>query len=282
MNNSKTLRNIIIFVIMSLVCGWIGLLFDKVIESSPDKQSLGMGIWLIFPLLTTLLLRLFAGDGRKDIGFGLHIKGNIQWYIVSLVIFPLVTAFIIYIGMMFGWVSITGFRTQAYLSVFGVAVVGGLVKNFFEESVWRGYLTAKLLTTKIKDIWLYLIVGGVWGLWHLPYYLYFLPEADMFTVLPVSRFSFAIVSVFTMICWSVMFVELYRLTKSIWSVVLLHTIEDSVVNHLIIDGHITIFSGKEIWVSPIVGILPSLLYIGVGILLRYYRIKQDDVAETSV
>jgi len=282
MNNSKTLRNIIIFVVISLACGWIGLLFDKAIEPSTNEQSLGMGIWLIFPLLTTLLLRLFAGDGWKDIGFGLQIKGNIKWYIASLIIFPLVTALIICIGMMFGWVSIAGFRTQAYLSVFVVAVAGGLVKNFFEESVWRGYLTAKLLTTKINDIWLYLIVGGVWGLWHLPYYLYFLPEADMYTVLSVSRFAFAIVSVFTMICWSVMFVELYRLTKSIWSVVLLHTIEDSVVNHLIIDGHFIILSGKEIWVSPIVGILPSFLYIGIGFLLRYYRIKQDDVVKTSV
>jgi len=275
MNNSKTLRNIYIFVLVSSACGWLGLLFDKLIEPSTNEQSLGMGIWLIFPLLTTLLLRLFAGDGWKDIGFGLQIKGNIKWYVASLIIFPLVTALIVRMGMMFDWVSITGFRTQAYLTVFGIALAGGLVKNFFEESVFRGYLTAKLLTTRINDIWLYLIVGGVWGFWHLPYYLFFLPEADMYTVLPVGRFAFAIVSAFTMICWSAMFVELYRLTRSIWSVVLLHTIEDSVVNHLIIDGHIIILSGKEIWVSPIVGILPSLLYIGVGILLRYYRINHN-------
>jgi Co/Zn/Cd efflux system component len=70
-----------------------------------------------------------------------------------------------------------------------------------------------------------------------------------------------------------MFVELYRLTKSIWPVVLLHMIEDSLINHLVIDRHITIVSGKEILVSPIAGIITAILYVGVGLLLRKYRIR---------
>jgi uncharacterized membrane protein len=205
-----------------------------------------MGIWLTLPLITTLLLRIFAGDGWKDIGLKLNLKGNIKWYITSIIIFPLVTALILIIGKIFGWINFTNFRTEAYSAGFFGTLIVNFVKNFFEESVWRGYLTAKLLKTKIKDIWLYIIVGGVWGTWHLPYYLFFLPHSTMYEILPVERFAFAIISIVTMIFWSVMFVELYRLTESIWPVVLLHTVQNSLMNHLVIDGHIIIVSGKKI------------------------------------
>jgi membrane protease YdiL (CAAX protease family) len=153
------------------------------------------------------------------------------------------------------------------------------VKNFFEESVWRGYLTTKLLNLKVKDIWLYLVVGGIWGVWHLPYYLCFLPQADINQVLPVGRLTLALVAIASMICWTVMFVELFRLTKSIWSVVLLHAIEDSLINHLVIDGHIVIAAGKEILISPIAGMITSILYLGVGLLLRQIRITKKNIRQ---
>ena len=269
---NKTIRNIIFFICVSLSCGWIGLLIDKFIVPKPNEDSLGMGVWLVLPLIVTLLLRIFAGDGWNDIG--LKIQGDIKWYIVSFMIFPLVTALVLILGNIFGWVNLTNFRVKAYWTGFIGSLIVNFIKNFFEESVWRGYLTTKLFKTKIKDIWLYIIVGGVWGIWHLPYYLYFLPHSAMYEVLPVGRLSFAIIAIITMIFWSVMYIELYWLTKSIWPVVLLHTIEDSLINHLVIDGHVTIVPGKEIWVSPIIGIITTLLYLCVGLFLRKCRIKK--------
>jgi membrane protease YdiL (CAAX protease family) len=262
-------------VFISFSCGWLGVIIDKFIASQPNEESLGMGIWLIFPLLATIFLRLFAGDGWKDIGLKPNFKGNIKWYIISLLIYPIVTAIILIIGKILGWINFSNFRTETYFSGFLGLLIVNFVKNFFEESVWRGYLTAKLLKTKIKDIGLYLIVGGVWGIWHLPYYLVFLPQSDMYQVLPVGKFTFAIVAIISMICWTIMFVELYRKTGSIWPVVLLHMVEDSLVNHLVIDGHITIVSGREILISPICGIITSILYICVGLLLRHNRIKNE-------
>jgi hypothetical protein len=97
----------------------------------------------------------------------------------------------------------------------------------------------------------------------------------MHEILPVGRLLFAIISIVTMVCWSVMFIELYRLTKSIWPVVLLHVVEDSLINHLIIDGHTIIVSGREIFVSPVIGIMASVLYICVGVILRRNRIIKE-------
>jgi len=273
-SNKKNIRNISIFVVISLASGWLGLLVDKLITSQMNEESIGMAIWLVLPLLATMFLRFFAGDGWKDIGIKFNFKGNVKWYFAALMIYPSVTAAILAIGKIFGWISFSNLRTDVYLTGFVTLLLPNLIKNFFEESVWRGYLTAKLLHTKIKDIWLYTIVGMVWGAWHLPYYLYFLPETDISQVLPSGKLAIALIAIISMTCWSIMFVEIYRLTKSIWSVVLLHTIEDSVINHLVIDGHITIMAGKEMLISPIAGVITSIFYLSIGLLLRQRRIAK--------
>ena len=271
---NKNIRNIIIFALVAFTCGWLGVLVDKFVEPQPQGESLGMGIWLVLPLLTVILLRFFAGDGWKDLGINPNFKENAKWYIVALLIYPLVTAIVLTLGKIFGWINFANFRTDVYMAGVVTALLPNFVKNIFEESVWRGYLTTKLLNEKIKDIWLYLIVGGIWGIWHLPYYLRFLSEAEMYQILPVGRLSFALIAIISMICWTVMFVELFRLTKSILSVVLLHTVEDSLINHLVIDGHIAIVAGKEFLISPIPGIITSILYLSIGLLLRRSRISK--------
>jgi hypothetical protein len=270
---NKSVRNICIFVFVALSCGWFGVFIDKFIENPSNEETLGMGIWLVLPLLATIILRFFAGDGWKDIGFKPNFKGNIKWYCVSLIIYPIVTALALIIGKIFGWISFSNFRVNEYLAGFIGLLMIEFVKNIFEESVWRGYLTAKLLKTKIKDIWIYLIIGGVWGLWHLPYYLVFLRETDMYQILPVGRLVFTLVAIVSMIFWTVMYTEIFRITKSIWPAVLMHMMEDAVINHLVIDGHIKISSGKEILISLIAGIITTLLYVIVGLLIRQCRIK---------
>ena len=271
---NKNIRNIIIFAFVAFSCGWLGVFVDKFVEPQPEGESLGMGMWLVLPLLTVILLRFFARDGWKDLGFRPNFKGNIKWYVIALLIYPCITAVVLTFGKILGWIDFANFRTEVFFTGFTVALLPSFVKNIFEESVWRGYLTTKLLNEKVKDIWLYLIVGGIWGIWHLPYYLCFLPQADMYQVLPIGRLAFALVAIVSMICWTVMFVEIFRLTKSIWSVVLLHMVEDSLINHLVIDGHIAIVAGKELLISPICGMITSGFYLGVGLLLRQSRISE--------
>ena len=232
-----------------------------------------MAIWLILPLMTSLLLRAFAGDGWDDIGFMPRFKGNIKWYIISFIIFPIVTFVVIVIGDVTGWIDVSALNIQAFSVVF----VGGFsfqfIKNFFEESVWRGYLTSKLLKLGIKDFWLYIIIGVVWSCWHMAYYLVFLPLNEIQAILAVNRLTFFFIAIVTLVGWAVMYTEIYRLTKSIWPLVIMHMVEDALVNPLIINGYIKIGSGKEILISPIIGIITTILYLAVGLGIRKYRIK---------
>lgn len=271
----KTKRNLLIFIVVILLSGWLGVFVDLFIPEQPKGDTLGMGIWLVFPLLTTILLRVFAGDGWRDIGLLPNLKGNIKWYIVSLLVYPVITSIVLLLSYIFGWMDFSNFNLDVLVSVF----VGGLliqfVKNFFEESVWRGYLTSKLSSLKVNEFWLYFIVGGVWGAWHIPYFLVFLSESDIFSVLPVNRWLFALIGIVTMICWTVMYTEIYLMTKSIWPLVLMHMTEDALVNPLILDGYIKIAQGKEFLVSPTAGIITTMLYLMVGCLLRTKRKKLE-------
>lgn len=266
-------RNIIIFIAIVLVCGWLGVLVDGFIPGQPQGNTLGMGLWLVLPLLTTIVLRSFAGDGWRDIGFMFHLKSNVKWYIVSLLVYPAVTFTVLLISYLFDWMDFSNFEINTVISVFMGSLLIQFVKNLFEESVWRGYLTSKLLALKVNDFWLYLIVGGVWGAWHMPYFLVFLSESDIISVLPVNRWLFAIVGIVTMIFWTVMYTEIYLLTKSIWPLVLMHTTEDALVNPLILEGYIQVAQGKEFLVSPTAGIITTFLYLIVGLLLRTKRKK---------
>ena len=275
MNRRKVIRNLIIFTVIAIFSGWIGILIDNVIPEQPEGDSLGMGIWLVLPLLAVIALRTFAGDGWKDAALNPRLKSMAVWYVIAFLIFPAVTAIVMLIGKMFGWIDLSGFSLSDFVSVFVGLLIFEFIKNIFEESVWRGYLTVKLIKLKLSDFSLYLIVGLIWSVWHLPYYMEFLPEEVITSVLPVGRFTFFLVGVFIMTAWTVMFVEIYRLTNSIWPAVLLHAVEDAVINPLIIDGHISIAGGMEIFISPICGIIPTAFYLMTGLWLRKRRILAD-------
>jgi len=62
--------------------------------------------------------------------------------------------------------------------------------------IFKGQLERSRFQAKNPTDWkIYLTVGSLWGIWHAPYYLVFLPEADVQTVLPISRAIFFIVSI---------------------------------------------------------------------------------------
>lgn len=276
--NKRIIGNIAVFVLAVLASGWLGVLADSLLTAPPKGETPGMGIWILVPNLTVVAIILLSKTSWRELGFKPKFKGNLKWYLASVLIFPAVTAGVLLLGAAARWIDLSALDLRAFAGAFAVALLVTFINDIFEENLWRGFLTSQLDKLQLGDLKLYLIVGVVWGLWHLPYYLVFLPEATMRAVLPVSRAVFATVSVLTMMCWTVMFIELFRVTKSLWPCILLHAVEDALVNPLILSGFITIAAGKEILVSPIVGVIPSLLYVAVGLGIRTYRIRANRMA----
>lgn len=267
-----TVRNLTIFTIVVLLSGWIGHALNVLMDTS-SEESLGMLLWLVAPLLATLCLRAFAGDGWYDTGIKPLFRGNVKWYVVSLLIFPVLTLAIISIGDIFGWITFSGFNVSLFLQLFALALIPNFLKNIPEEFVWRGYLTPKLASLKINDFSIYLIVGLIWGLWHLPYYLYFLDSEIIKGFTSLSLEVFIPLCIVATIAWAIVFVEIWFLTRSVWPVVLMHMVEDAFVNTLVLDSSFQISGGKDLLIHPVIGIISIVLYVVVGLSLRRIRLK---------
>ncbi|MGB9939005.1 type II CAAX prenyl endopeptidase Rce1 family protein [Methanosarcina sp.] len=275
--DKKVIRNILVFIVIVIGSGWIGVLVDSVLTDQPKGDSPGMGIWLVLPMLAAIAITIFSNGSWKDFGFKPNFKGNVKWYLIAALIFPVVTAIVLIIGVTIKWIDLSTFDLGPLVLLFSSTLLINFIIDIFDGPPLYGYLTSQLTRLNLNDWWIYLTVGSVWGMWHLPYYLVFLPETDIQAVLPVSRTIISIVSIITMVFWAVMFIELYRVTASIWPGVVLHMVEDSLINPLIISGYISIVSGKEIFVSPIYGIITSILYLFVGLGIRTYRRKANQI-----
>lgn len=274
----RTICSLIVFTVIVILSGWVGVFADSIVVGQPEGDTLGMGLWLVLPMLTAMLIILFSRISWVEIGFKLNFKRNIKWYVMSCLIFPIVTKITLIIGVSVKWIDISSLNLKTFSGVFFGAFLLNFIKNIFEETVWRGYLTSQLVKLKMKDWQIYLVVGLLWGVWHIPYYLVFLPVADIQAILPASRGAFTVVAVTTMLCWSIMFIELFRITKSLWPCVVLHTVEDSLINPLVLLGFISIAGGREILISPITGVITSGMYLVIGLGLRSYRMRQTQSA----
>jgi len=274
----KNKRNLIIFIVVALGSGWLGVFVDSVLTEQPEGNSLGMGLWLVLPLISSVILRIINHDW-KDGGLKPHFKNNWKWYLVAILIYPLAMLLSVFMANIFSMVEMKPLTFSAYLSVVMVSVPGNIAKNIFEEFAWRGYLTPKLVALKLNDWIIYLITGTVWSLWHAAYYLVFLPDTYL---IQTQRVSMLISGCIIMTCWSIMFVEIRRLTNSVWPCLIMHTIEDAVPTVLVTIGGYFVFSqNKIIWFDPITGVVANLFFIAVGLMLRHNRRKRERNISTA-
>ncbi len=274
-NRSKkiTIRNLTIFTIAVLSVGWIGHGLDVLMNNS-SSESLGMLLWIVTPLGACLLLRTFAGGGWKDFGIKLNYKGNQLGYVIAVLVFPVVTAIILIIGKVSGFILFPDSSTRALgeiLQVFVLGLLPGFFKNIFEEFAWRGYLTPKVHSLRLNDYAGHLIVGLIWALWHVPYFLFFLDRALLNGYTTLNLAAFVPLALVTIMSYALVFGEIRLLTNSIWPVLLMHAIEDALVNPLLVEGFVKVKPGAEFFFSPGVSVLVIIFFVAIGIFLRKLR-----------
>ena len=276
---NKQIRNIIIFAFFTVGGGWLGIWLNNVTgNTQPPMQSLGALVWLTSPALSGFLLRAFGGDGWKDSGFGLNLISGWKWYLIALLVYPLAALLTFGLATALRAISADGFAAQgfsAYLSAAGVMLVGSLMKNIFEEFAWRGYLTPRLDAAKVNPLLNHLIVGILWWSWHLPYYYYFLDRAVLQAAVSTSIPVFLFIGLIVMPPTAFLFGELRLLSKSTWTVFVLHNVINALSMPLIINGFIKVNGTLGVIFTPTnEGIFTSILFGVAGWMLYQYRMKQ--------
>lgn len=250
---------------VTLASGWIGHLINRV-RDEEGMNSPGAGIWITTPLAAVTLTRVLR---RTDASAGWDPRAHPRWYAAAAAAFPAVTAAALVIGRRAGWVDTSAMDLPRLARSMAVSLGPGLAKNVFEESVWQGYFTAELIDRRVPDAGVYLGTGLVWALWHVPYWLYFLPQEEARKILDVPRGLFALRLGCVVVAWAVPYAELFRLSGSLWPGVLMHTVED-MLNAVFTEEHARIAAGRQALISPIVG-APAAVHLGLGLVLRAVR-----------
>ena len=272
--NKKTLRNIILFSLVAISCGWIGVGVNQLLGEPSNLESLGSGIFIATPIVCMILLRLLGGDGWKDFPLKPRFKQNSRWYIFAIAVYPVVIGITLFVGKLLGWVDVSKFSVAAYLPVFATAFLPIFIKNILEETAFRGYLTIKMEQLTKNEWAIYLVVAFVCQIWHLPYNLIFLDDAYQATFFPYSKVLFVFVSFVVIAVWTIMYTEIFFLSRSLLLVVLMHSMKDA-LNPLISEGFTVISPDKILLVSPLFGIISTLIYLAIGLYLRRIRKSKE-------
>ncbi|MBM0659708.1 type II CAAX prenyl endopeptidase Rce1 family protein [Capnocytophaga genosp. AHN8471] len=272
--NKKTLRNVILFSLVAISCGWIGVGVNQLLGEPSNLESLGSGIFIASPIVCMILLRLLGGDGWKDFPLKPRFKQNTRWYIFAIAVYPVVIGITLFVGKLLGWVDVSKFSVATYLPVFATAFLPIFIKNILEETAFRGYLTVKMEQLTKNEWVIYVVMAFVCQIWHLPYNLIFLDDAYQATFFPYSKVLFVFVSFVVIAVWTIMYTEIFFLSRSLLLVVLMHSMKDA-LNPLISEGFTVISPDKTLLVSPLFGLIPTLIYLVIGLYLRRIRKSKE-------
>ena len=254
---------LLVFIVIVLSSGWIGVLVNRLLGIPDSMDSAGAAIWIATPLLAGIVMGLTDPSLRRSY-IASWKPGRFRAYGVALVVFPLSLVAAIAVGWAAGWLDPSGLG--AFAGVVVAAAVGTLGKNVFEEGAWRGYLAPALRGRGLSDLWVWVISGTVWAVWHYPYYLFLFDESLTRAVWDVPPVVYATLGIVIMNLWAPLFTELRLLSGSFWPGVIAHSVANLSQLPLAYGG-LPIESGKHLIVSPLAGLISNAVVLGAGLLL---------------
>jgi membrane protease YdiL (CAAX protease family) len=267
--DKKITRNLVIFSLVVVLCGWAGVGINRLVPTPDPMQSLGVLVWLAAPLVAVLILRGLGGDGWGD--FGLGLKGNRGWYVFALLVHPLTVLITLGLGVAFKVFSLDVLIAKGASTLWialGVGFVASLVKNVFEEFSWRGYLTPRLDALGLDRMFNHLLTGLIWGAWHLPYWMFFTTRETYSIYTSMSMDWFIIMALMGIFPTAIIYGELRLKTGSLWPSFLAHNVLNAISSALLAVGMLKArsFSG-EFWFANPSGLFAVMIFWVIGIWL---------------
>lgn len=226
---SKIIRNLIIYIVGVLALSVLG---GYLLSKGKAEAAL---IFIISPTLMAVLLRFFEHDGWSDAGMR---SGKFKWYIFALLAFPVAYVIILGTGLISETILFKG-TLIAYCVAVALEIVPRMLFAASEEMGWRGYMEPRFAALGISDLKRHIIVGLIWALWHVPYIL----NVPAYTELSPGLFiPLFILGVLVM---AIVYGQLFKLSGSIWPVVIIHGLANS-ISYPLIFGEFTTFNNPAL------------------------------------
>jgi len=206
------------------------------------------------PSILALILTAIS-KGKKGI-YELFIKQTIQktnfkWLLLSIITIPLIASLAMLTSLNFD-LSKFSLRTTQLLPQVVVIILIALG----EEYGWRGFLLPKLMK-KFNLLYSSIILGLIWGFWHLPAYL-------IGTGVPLQM-NFMVFLLWVIV--GTLFISwIYYYTKSVLTSILAHISANAAFNYLLILPEFT---------GSINTFLFFILYMSIMITIVFYVRRKD-------
>jgi membrane protease YdiL (CAAX protease family) len=200
------------------------------------------------PAIVTIFIKKFSKEGFKDVGFRI---GNLKYYLFAFLLILFMVPLEVFLSLLLGvaryndklltisqgavqlgedwkFALLFGFKNLSLpffilnnLASMLVASIIGIIFAFGEELGWRGFLQNKLFA-RMRMIPGVIILGLIWGFWHLPVNLMgYQPTANP------KLSAFVLFPIFT-ICFSTILAWFYIKSKSIFLVSFLHSANNTI------------------------------------------------------
>jgi membrane protease YdiL (CAAX protease family) len=209
------------FFVLAIALGWIFSLPDLLGQAKLLPFSLPPILgFLLFPFAPTVAALIVVGGNNGKSGIRTLLKRvliwrvNLWWYVIVICLPFAVQAVAIAAFVPFG-----GPAPQLDLSVLGILIQLPLffAMNLGEEIGWRGFALPQL-QTRYNALVSAMIVGVIWGFWHLPPTIpefaqgTMSPQAFLLSILPFVGFSILFAWVFNNAKGSVLLMTLFHIS----------------------------------------------------------------------
>lgn len=209
---SKSRNQLILFFVLTFILAWGSWIPAFLMPNSPRLLSF---IGLFAPAISALVVAGIYNGKEGILGVLVrykYINFSTKWYLVAVFLLPITYILSIFINLfLFHYTNNSVFVGSPIYFIIA-AFIWLMVINSGEEVGWRGFALPILLKDLKNSIWASLLLGLIWGFWHLPMYL--IPGQSSF---PFSLFLLLTIGL------SFIYIALFIKTKgSLLPAVLLH------------------------------------------------------------
>ncbi len=221
-------HSVLVYFVLTLIISWGSLLLVMGIGgilgtvTVPEERIPLLYVGMLLGPTTAGLVMTGLTRGRlgfRDLFSKLrHWRVNIRWYLIATLTAPGLVAGALVVLSRFSSLYVPGILTSSDKTSLVISgLFAGVLVGIFEELGWTGFAIPKL-RLKYGILATGLIVGFVWGLWHMP--LFIASARTSQEVAPLIKLSVLLFSFLP--AFRVLMVWVYDRTKSLLVAMIMH------------------------------------------------------------